>query len=177
MHISYSICSKLKTLVGVAFTGVEWERLCQDVMFSATKVLIISSNERGDLFVGKVIDGLVPEPVKKFNSARGESSNAGACSEKSFIAEFIGRSLYMSSKIHIDKRVKTDKNTNVQLVGEMHRLKEVLENDSSKVLLKLESTVDTGVSVQNGWASTKFAYGQVYAGIGSGFFLSWISAD
>ncbi|GJT03985.1 putative reverse transcriptase domain-containing protein [Tanacetum coccineum] len=74
-----------------------------------------------------VIDGLVPEPVKKFNSARGESSNAGACSEKSFIAEFIGRSLYMSSKIHIDKRVKTDKNTNVQLVGEMHRLKEVLE--------------------------------------------------
>ncbi|GJY10558.1 hypothetical protein Tco_0378743 [Tanacetum coccineum] len=81
MHISYSICSKLKTLVGVAFTGVEWERLCQD---------------------GDVIDGLVPEPVKKFNSARGESSNAGACSEK-------------------------NKNTNVQLVGEMHRLKEVLE--------------------------------------------------
>ncbi|GJU71608.1 hypothetical protein Tco_1263013 [Tanacetum coccineum] len=88
MHISYSICSKLKTLVGVAFTGVEWERLCQDVMFSATKVLIISSNESVDLFVGKVIDGFVPEPVKKFNSARGESSNAGACSEKSFIAEF-----------------------------------------------------------------------------------------
>ncbi|GJW69173.1 hypothetical protein Tco_0123597 [Tanacetum coccineum] len=37
-----------------------------------------------------------------------------------------GRSLYMSIKSHIDERAKTKKNTNVYLVGEMHRLKEVL---------------------------------------------------
>ncbi|GKD79306.1 hypothetical protein Tco_1341927, partial [Tanacetum coccineum] len=38
-----------------------------------------------------------------------------------------GKSLYMTVKVHIDKRVKNDKNTNVQLFGEFHRLKKILE--------------------------------------------------
>ncbi|GJU18489.1 hypothetical protein Tco_1146455 [Tanacetum coccineum] len=38
-----------------------------------------------------------------------------------------GWSLYMSIIIPIDERAKSEKNTNIQLVGEMHRLKQVLE--------------------------------------------------
>ncbi|GJV82569.1 hypothetical protein Tco_1522467 [Tanacetum coccineum] len=38
-----------------------------------------------------------------------------------------GRSPYMSVKVHIDKRLKTDMKTNVQLVGELSRLKDILE--------------------------------------------------
>ncbi|GJT01378.1 hypothetical protein Tco_0822547 [Tanacetum coccineum] len=87
MQVSYYVCSK-KTLVGVAFTGIEWERLCEAVMFSATKAIIISSDESRDLFAGKVINGFVLDPETKFDSAIGEFSNGGAYSEKTFISEF-----------------------------------------------------------------------------------------
>ncbi|GKA84314.1 hybrid signal transduction histidine kinase M, partial [Tanacetum coccineum] len=91
IHITYSFCSKLKRLVGAAFTGEEWEKLCEAVMFSSTKALIISSNEHVNLFVAKVINGFVWDNVnEKFAAARelGEFSNDDACSEKSFSAEY-----------------------------------------------------------------------------------------
>nr|GEU61470.1 hypothetical protein [Tanacetum cinerariifolium] len=133
-------------LVGLTFTGVEWERLCQAVMFFATKVLIISSNESGDFFVGKVIDSFVPELVKKFDSARGgEPSNAGACYEKSYIAEFSlcadTKGYLYPGRVSLSQNawcLSRDKNTNVQLVGEMHRLKEVLEVNHAGLIVVFE---------------------------------------
>ncbi|GJS43590.1 hypothetical protein Tco_0568633 [Tanacetum coccineum] len=161
MGISFSRFSKLRRLVGVAFTGPEWERVCESEMFSATKVIVISSDDYGGSFVGKVIHGFVSDSdVVPMNiSGPGESSNSAAVSEKSFVIEFSscadtkgylsipvcfhehkiigdcrpvwliagGRSLYMCVKIHIDGRLKTEKNKNVQVIGEISRLKDVLE--------------------------------------------------
>ncbi|GJW50925.1 hypothetical protein Tco_0092276, partial [Tanacetum coccineum] len=53
MRIGFSLFSRLIKLVGVAFTGAEWERLCQAEIFSSSKVLNISSDENADSFVGK----------------------------------------------------------------------------------------------------------------------------
>ncbi|GKC41042.1 hypothetical protein Tco_1053426, partial [Tanacetum coccineum] len=159
--ISFSCFSKLRKLVGVAFTGLEWERVCESEMFSASKVIVISSDEYGGSFDGKVIHGFVSDTNVVANNicGPGESSNLAAVSEKSFVIEFNscaerkgylsipasfhchlirggyrvvwlngnGRSLYMCMKIHIDKRCRREKNSRVHLVGEMHRLKEVLE--------------------------------------------------
>nr|GEW03818.1 hypothetical protein [Tanacetum cinerariifolium] len=98
-------------LVGVSFTGPEWERVCMSRMFSASKVIVISSDEYGGLFVGKSIHGFVS------NTNVVTKNISGPCE----------RSLYMSVKIYIDEWSKTDKNKNVQLVGEICRLKDVLE--------------------------------------------------
>ncbi|GJY55912.1 hypothetical protein Tco_0455027, partial [Tanacetum coccineum] len=134
---------------------------CESEMFSATKVIVISSDEYGGSFDGKVIHGFVSDTNVVANNicGPGESSNLAAVSEKSFVIEFNscaerkgylsipasfhchlirggyrvvwlngnGRSLYMCMKIHIDKRCRREKNSRVHLVGEMHRLKEVLE--------------------------------------------------
>ncbi|GJZ08028.1 hypothetical protein Tco_0542311 [Tanacetum coccineum] len=161
MGISFSLFSKLRKVVGVAFTGPEWERVCESEMFSASKVIVISSDEYGGSFVGKVIHEFVYDTdfVTKIISGPGESSNSAVVSEKSFIIVFSscaktkgymsiptafhchqmravyhevwinanGRSLYMCMKIHIDKRSKSEKSTSVHLVGEMRRLKEVLD--------------------------------------------------
>ena len=59
--ITFSRFSKVRRLVGVAFTGHEWERVCESQMFSASKVIVISSDEYGGSFVGKVIDGFVSD--------------------------------------------------------------------------------------------------------------------
>ncbi|GJZ71529.1 hypothetical protein Tco_0635380, partial [Tanacetum coccineum] len=67
-------------LVGVAFTGPKWERVCESGMFSASKVIVISSDEYGGSFVGKVIHGFVSDsdvmPMNIFGP--GESSNSAA---------------------------------------------------------------------------------------------------
>ncbi|GJU95702.1 hypothetical protein Tco_1320458 [Tanacetum coccineum] len=183
LEVSFSVCSKQKTRVGVAFTGFEWERLCETAKFSAAKAIIISSDESGCSFVGKVINGVVADIETKFDSATGENSNASAGSKKTFISVFSscmtqkdiwfnlfsfpfdlsipvafhchrmrggyrdvwinarGRSLYMSIKSHIDERAKTKKNTNVYLVGEMHRLKEFLDlNVGDRMVFELVSS-------------------------------------
>nr|GEY56992.1 hypothetical protein [Tanacetum cinerariifolium] len=36
-----------RKLVGVAFTGLKWEIVCESEMFSASKVIVISSDEYG----------------------------------------------------------------------------------------------------------------------------------
>ncbi|GKE92128.1 hypothetical protein Tco_1573223, partial [Tanacetum coccineum] len=61
MGTTFSRFSKLRRLVGVAFTGPEWERVCESEMFSASKVIVISSDEYGGSFVGKVIHGFVSD--------------------------------------------------------------------------------------------------------------------
>nr|GEX13931.1 hypothetical protein [Tanacetum cinerariifolium] len=161
MGISFSHFFKLRKLVCVVFTGHEWERVCESEMFSASKVIVIYSDEYGGSFVGKVIHGFVSDTdvVTKNISRPGESSNSTAVSEKSFVIEFSScaetkrylsipasfhdhkisgdsrlvwlisgqRSFYMSVKIHIDKLLKTDKIKNVQVVGKICRLKDVLE--------------------------------------------------
>ncbi|GJS28961.1 hypothetical protein Tco_0489581 [Tanacetum coccineum] len=63
-----------------------WERL---LMFSATKVFIISSNENGDLFVGKVMDGFVSDSMKKFCFAPCESSNIGGGSKRVLLLSLV----------------------------------------------------------------------------------------
>ncbi|GJU76886.1 hypothetical protein Tco_1273956, partial [Tanacetum coccineum] len=81
---------RMYQFVGVAFTGLEWERVCESEMFSASKVIVISSDEYGGSFVGKVIHGFVSDTnvVAKNISGPGESSNSAAVSEKSFVIEF-----------------------------------------------------------------------------------------
>nr|GEW04156.1 hypothetical protein [Tanacetum cinerariifolium] len=158
--------------VAIAFNGVEVElkRLCIITKFSAAKAILISCDESGGLFVGKVINGVVADTETNLDTATGETSNVVPGSEKTFISVFIscidtkgymsilvtfhchrmhggyhgvwinarGRSLYMSIKIHIDERSKSLKNTNVQLVGEMHQLKELLElNVGDRILFEL----------------------------------------
>ncbi|GJZ59382.1 hypothetical protein Tco_0615198 [Tanacetum coccineum] len=87
--VEYKAFSELR-LVGVAFTGPKWERVCESGMFSASKVIVISSDEYGGSFVGKVIHGFVSDsdvvPMNIFGP--GESSNMAAVFEKSFIIEF-----------------------------------------------------------------------------------------
>nr|GEY20184.1 hypothetical protein [Tanacetum cinerariifolium] len=87
---NFSHFSKLRKLVGVAFTGPEWERVCEFEMFSASKVIVISSDEYGGSFVGKVIHGFVSDTdvVTKNISRLGESSNSAVVFEKSFVIEF-----------------------------------------------------------------------------------------
>ena len=46
-----------------------WESLCESLAFSDTKVLIISPKGDGNLFVGKVMEGFVADPVKMFGWA------------------------------------------------------------------------------------------------------------
>ncbi|GKD68711.1 hypothetical protein Tco_1322801 [Tanacetum coccineum] len=90
MGISFSLFSKLRKVVGVAFTGPEWERVCESEMFSASKVIVISFDEYGGSFVGKVIHEFVSDTdfVTKIISGLGESSNSAVVSERSFIIEF-----------------------------------------------------------------------------------------
>ncbi|GJY56099.1 hypothetical protein Tco_0455214 [Tanacetum coccineum] len=141
--------------VPIEFNGVVSD---MGITFS---MIVISSDEYGGSFVGKVIHGFVSDSdVVSMNiSGPGESSNSAAVFEKSFIIEFSscadtkgylsipvsfhehkisgdcrpvwliagGRSLYMCVKIHIDGRLKTEKNKNVQVIGEICRLKDVLE--------------------------------------------------
>ncbi|GKA24317.1 hypothetical protein Tco_0710350 [Tanacetum coccineum] len=114
--ITFSRFSKLRKLVGVAFTDLEWERVCE-------------SSNSGAVF-GKSF-------VIEFNSCadrKGYLSIPAAfhchlirCGYRDVWLNGNGRSLYMCMKIHIDKRSRSEKNLNVHLVGEMDRLKEVLE--------------------------------------------------
>ncbi|GJY08029.1 hypothetical protein Tco_0375083 [Tanacetum coccineum] len=124
LEVSFSVCSKSKTRVGVAFTGLEWERLCNTVMFSASKAIIISSDESGGSFVGKVINGFVA--AMKFDSATGEYSNVGGVSEKTFVYVFssVSRLLFIVIKCGV---VIVMFGSLPELVGDMHRLKEILE--------------------------------------------------
>ncbi|GKA32214.1 hypothetical protein Tco_0718581 [Tanacetum coccineum] len=113
---------------------IELESLCETAMFSATKVIIISSDESGGSFVGKVINGFVADAEMKFDSAIVcVLTQRDICIPAAFHCHQMrggyrevwinsnGNSLYMSIKIHIDERAKSEKNTNVHLVGEMHR--------------------------------------------------------
>nr|GEW16048.1 hypothetical protein [Tanacetum cinerariifolium] len=149
MGISFSRFSKLRKLVGIAFTGHEWETVCESEMCYASKVIVIYSDEYGGSFVGKVIHGFVSDTdiVTKNISGQSFVIEFSSCAETkgylSIPASFHDhkisgdcrpvwliagqRSLYMSVKIHIDKLLKTDKNKNVQVVGEICHLKDVLE--------------------------------------------------
>nr|GFA62835.1 hypothetical protein [Tanacetum cinerariifolium] len=86
LEVSFSVCCKQKTRVGVAFTSLEWERLCNTVRFSTSKAIIITSDESGGSFVSKVINGFFAE--MKFGSAASEYSNAGGVSKKTFVSVF-----------------------------------------------------------------------------------------
>ncbi|GJV36391.1 hypothetical protein Tco_1408868 [Tanacetum coccineum] len=124
----------------VAFTGPEWERVCKSEMFSAIKVIVISSDDYGGSFVGKVIHGFVSDCADEYFWASYRADTKGYLSipvcfhEHKIIGDCRpvwliagGRSLYMCVKIHIDGRLKTEKNKNVQVIGEISRLKDVLE--------------------------------------------------
>ena len=67
--VTFHCFLKERKLIGAAFTSDEWESLCVSLDFSATKLLVISANEDDDLFVGKVMDGFVADPVKMFGCA------------------------------------------------------------------------------------------------------------
>ncbi|GJS39067.1 hypothetical protein Tco_0564110 [Tanacetum coccineum] len=66
------------------------ERVCESEMFYASKVIVISSDKYGGLFIGKVIHGFISDTdvVTKNISGTGESSNLAVVSEKSFVIEF-----------------------------------------------------------------------------------------
>ena len=67
--ITFQSILKEKKLVGAAFTGDEWESLCVSLAFSELKLLVVSSDDDVDYFVGKVMDGFVADPVKMFGCA------------------------------------------------------------------------------------------------------------
>ncbi|GJU64219.1 hypothetical protein Tco_1246054 [Tanacetum coccineum] len=143
MGISFSLFSKVRKVVGVAFTGPEWERVCESEMFSASKVIVISSDEYCSSFVGKVIDGFVCDTdfMTKIISGPCESSNSAIVSKKSFIIEFSHCVSQRDTCLHYCDLFFLSEypglfslspyswglSRGVHLVGEMYHLKEVLE--------------------------------------------------
>ncbi|GJV31199.1 hypothetical protein Tco_1391599 [Tanacetum coccineum] len=128
--ISFSVFSRLKKLVGVAFTGPEWERICQSLMFSASKVLVISSDEYSGSFVGKsfMIEFSSCAETKGYLSIPAAFHDHKISGDSRLVWLIAGnRSLYMFVRIYIDPHLKKVKNKNFQLVGEMRRLKDVLD--------------------------------------------------
>nr|GEW32186.1 hypothetical protein [Tanacetum cinerariifolium] len=71
LKVSFSVCSKQKTRVGIAFTGFERERLCNTTKFSVAKAVLISYDKSGGLFLGKVINDVVADTETNLDSATG----------------------------------------------------------------------------------------------------------
>nr|GEX25821.1 hypothetical protein [Tanacetum cinerariifolium] len=136
LEVSFSVFCKQKTRVGVAFTSLEWERLCKTVRFSAFNGVEVDLEVSFSLFckqktrVGVAFTSLEWERLCKtvrFSASKAiiiTSDESGGSFVSKVIKGFFAEMKFGSAA---DERAKSRKNTNVQLVGEMNRLKQVLE--------------------------------------------------